>query len=586
MANTFEEQKDKREYQKEGIKVIFRKSTPMSDKKCKYPGFKPSTTTLPKGSVHRKGALPLPCDIIFERDVAVPMRDSVKIYIDVYRPAGAEKVPAIIAWSPYGKKGGFQSLDMFPGRLGIPVNALSDLQAWEGPDPAYWCDQGYAIVNADARGAFMSDGDIHFWGTQEAEDGYDLIEWLAVQDWSNGKAGLSGNSWLAIAQWFIAATQPPHLTAIAPWEGLPDLYRHDIARGGIPNIGFNESIITHLYGNSRTEDIPAMLTKYPLMNSYWEDKAAKLENIEIPAYVVASYANPLHAYGTFEGFRRISSKNKWLRVHNTMEWTDYYNPVQKEDLRRFFDRYLKGIKNGWEQTPRVRLSVLDLGGTDEVGRAEEAFPPMGTRYEKLFLDASTGKLTHNPVSRESSVRYKADDGKGKAAFTIRFDKETELIGFLKLRLWIEAEGADDMDLFALVQKLNKDGEHITRRVVPLGDLKVKIGLLTYAGPAGKLRVSRRQLDPERSTPSKPYQTHAVEELLGPGQIVSAEIPIYPTGMRWHAGEQLRVIVAGYDPVGLLLPGIPPAPTRNRGVHVIHTGGKYDSHLLVPIVSAN
>jgi predicted acyl esterase len=54
------------------------------------------------------------------------------------------------------------------------------------------------------------------------------------------------------------------------------------------------------------------------MNSYWEDKAAKLENIKIPAYVVASYANPLHAYGTFEGFRRISSKHKWLRVHNTI----------------------------------------------------------------------------------------------------------------------------------------------------------------------------------------------------------------------------------------------------------------------------
>jgi len=55
------------------------------------------------------------------------------------------------------------------------------------------------------------------------------------------------------------------------------------------------------------------------MNSYWEDKTAKLKNIEIPAYVVASYSNPLHAYGTFEGFRHISSKHKWLRVHNAIE---------------------------------------------------------------------------------------------------------------------------------------------------------------------------------------------------------------------------------------------------------------------------
>lgn len=572
-----------RDYQKAGIEVIFRKSIPISEPGNRYPGFEPGITTLRKGSVYREGALALPCDIIFERDIAVPMRDGTIIYIDIYRPIGSEKVPSIIAWSPYGKKGGFQNLDMLPGRLGIPVSALSDLQAWEGPDPAYWCNQGYAIINADARGAFTSEGDIQFWGSQEAEDGYDLIEWLACQDWSNGKAGLSGNSWLAIAQWFIAATQPPHLAAIAPWEGLSDLYRHDIARGGIPNIGFNESIITHLYGNNRTEDIPAMLKKYPLMNSYWEDKAAKLEKIEVPAYVVASYANPLHAYGTFEGFRRICSKNKWLRVHNTMEWTDYYDPVHKEDLRRFFDRYLKGMDNGWEQTPKVRLSVLNPGGTDEVGRMEEAFPPAGVRYEKLFLDASNGTLTWESVNRESSVCYKADDVKGQAAFTIRFDEETELIGFLKLRLWVEAVGADDMDLFVLVQKLNKDGGQLTSTVVHLPDLEVKIGMLTYAGSAGKIRISHRQLDHERSTPSQPYQSHVVEELFSPGQIVPVEIPVYPIGMRWSVGEQLRVIVAGYDLIGPALPGIPLAPTRNKGEHIIHTGGKYDSHLLVPAI---
>ena len=404
----------------------------------------------------------------------------------------------------------------------------------------------------------MSEGDIHFWGSRDAEDGHDLIEWLAVQDWSNGKMGLTGNSWLAIAQWFIAAARPPHLAAIAPWEGLTDLYRYDICRGGIPNVGFNELILTHLYGNNRTEDTPAMLKKYPLMNAYWKDKAAKLENIDVPAYVVASYSSPLHVYGTFEGFRRISSKDKWLRVHNTHEWIDYYDPVYKEDLRRFFDRYLKGMKNGWEQTPRVRLSVLDPGGTDEVGRAEEAFPPARVQYEKLFLDAKTGKLTLDSVAGESSVRYNADDGKGKAIFTVRFDRETELIGFLKLRLWVQADGADDMDLFVLVQKRDDPW------------------------PTGKLRVSCRQLDPKRSTPSQPFQTHAGEELLTPGQIVPVEIPLTPIGMRWHAGEQLQVMVSGYDPVPPTLPGVSIAPTRNKGEHIIHTGGKYDSHLLVPM----
>jgi predicted acyl esterase len=475
---------------------------------------------------------------------------------------------------------------MLPDRFGIPVSVLSDLQAWEGPDPAYWCNHGYAIVNPDARGAFMSEGDIHFWGSQEAEDGHDLIEWLAVQDWSNGNVGLSGNSWLAILQWFIAATQPPHLAAIAPWEGLTDLYRHDIARGGIPNTVFNNNIITHLFGNHRTEDIPAMLTKYPLMNAYWKEKAAKLEKIGVPAYVVASYTNALHAYGTFEGYHGISSREKWLRVHNTMEWVDYYDPVHMEDLRRFFDCYLKDIENGWKQTPKVRLSVLDPGGVDEVGRVESDFPPPQSQDQKLFLDGKTGTLTVNPLAQESQIRYRADDGKGQATFTIKFEEETELIGHLKLRLWVEADGADDMDLFIFVQKLDKNGDHLTTTVIPMPEnvKEAPLGLLLYPGPNGRLRVSQRQLDEEHSTPSRPYHTYQVEELLSPGQIVPVEIPIYPVGMRWHGGEQLRVIVAGYDLKGPVFPGMPLAPTRNRGEHIIHTGGAYDSHLLVPMMS--
>jgi len=588
---------DTQKVQNERIEIIYRKSSPLDDPKVRYPGFKPSTTALAEGSVHGKGALALPCNIVFERDVAVPMRDGTVIYIDVFRPTGMEKVPAIMGWSPYGKKGGYRNLDQLPGRFGIPVSALSGLQVWEGPDPAYWCNQGYAVVNPDARGAFMSEGDIAFWGTQEAEDGHDLIEWLAGQDWCNGKVGLTGNSWLAIIQWFIAATQPPHLAAIAPWEGLTDLYRHDIARGGIPNAEFNDSILSHLYGNNRTEDIPAMLDKNPLMNGYWKDKAADLEKIEVPAYVVASYTNPIHTHGTFEGFRCMSSTHKWLRVHNTMEWPDYYDNANVEDLRKFFDHFLKDVDNGWEKTPKVRLSVLDLGGTDVVNRVETEFPPSQCQYRKLYLNAETGILSPNPVPRETMRSYKGDDGKGKAVFTASFEKETELIGNMNLRLWVEGKGNDDMDLFALVQKLNQQGKPLVRMVVKLPNpimnygLKIlnslgiiKFGALFYSGPNGKLRVSHRQLDKERSSPSIPYHTHVQEELLEPGQIVSVGIPLYPIGMRFHAGEQLRLTISGFDLIDPMLPGIPLPPTRNRGEHIVHTGGKYDSHLLVPMIA--
>lgn len=552
------------------IEVLFRKAAPIEAPEARYPGFHPGVTILQKGFVKKEGALPLPCDILFERDVAVTLRDGTVIYTDVFRPVAGANLPAIIAWSPYGKEGGMTLLDDFPHRAGVPRNAVSELQKWEGPDPAYWCNHGYAIVNPDPRGAFSSNGDIHFWGAQEGQDGCDLVEWVAAREWSNGKVGLSGNSWLAMAQWFIAAERPPHLAAIAPWEGLVDAYRTDIGRDGIVDFGFCDRITSRMRGKNRVEDIPAMIQKYPLMNSYWGGKAANLERINVPAYVVASWTNEIHTHGTFEGFRRISSKDKWLRVHHTHEWVDYYTTEYVEDLRRFFDRYLKDIKNGWEETPRVRLSILDPGGRDQVNRSENEFPLARTHYQALYLDASAGRLSPDAVAHESVCRYRTE-GKEQAAFTIRFEEDTELTGYMKLRLWVEADGADDMDFFVFVQKLDVHGKFVSPLV---------LGAPNF-GSSGRLRVSHRQLDPKRSTPAEPYLTHTSEERLTPGQIVPVEIAIWPTGMLWHRGEQLRLLVAGCNLAGRHIPGLPEPVLRNRGEHIIHTGGRFDSHLLVP-----
>lgn len=70
-------------------------------------------------------------------------------------------------------------------------------------------------------------------GPQDGLDGYDTIEWIAKQEWCNGSVGMAGNSHLAIVQYFVAATQPPSLKAIAPWEGCSDLFREQFVRGGM-----------------------------------------------------------------------------------------------------------------------------------------------------------------------------------------------------------------------------------------------------------------------------------------------------------------------------------------------------------------
>ena len=104
---------------------------------------------------------------------------------------------------------------------------------------------------------------------------------------------------------------------------------------------------------------------------------------------------------------------------------------------------------------------------------------------------------------------------------------------------------------------------------------------------GWLSVSHRELDPKRSTPYQPWLLHQRELRLQPNEIVPAEIEILASGTLFRAGESLRVTVQGretYKPKQRG-PEMKHGPLRNRGTHTIHTGGKYDSHLLVPVIPA-
>lgn len=592
------------------MKVPLRKALPVDAPRVRYPGFKTETLILKAGSVRREGAMPLPCDILLERDVPIRLRDGVTIYADVFRPVGDEACPALLAWSPYGKEIGGQMLDDVPMRSGVPLSATSGLEKFEGPDPAYWVAHGYAIVNPDKRGAYMSEGNLLYWGHEDALDGCDVIEWIASQKWSNGKVGMTGNSWLTVSQWFIAAERPEHLAAIAPWEGFCDHYRESGTRGGIPAPEFPEMIAeTFASAHGMLEDQPRMIVERPFMCDYWEDKAARVENIEIPAYVVASYTNSVHTHGSFAGFRRMASKEKWLRVHNTNEWFDYYTPENVEDLRRFFDHYLKDIDNGWEQTPRVRLSVLNPGGTDIVGRAEEDFPLARTRYRKLYLSAADSSLLATLPEQQAVSEYQSDSARHEVTYRYRMEQPTEITGYMKLHLWVSAPDHDDMDLAVRVEKLSRDGQPLPDRT---GNLIAATGLM---------RVSMRQLDETRSTEAEPYYTFTTEQKLKPGEIVPVEIEIWPMGLYFDEGEILQLTVEAYRPANAAIPfgsasisvprdgftympGQPvemitvggnatqcadPAEvvvspaTHNAGRHRIYTGGEYDSYLYVPVI---
>lgn len=159
-------------------------------------------------------------DIIVERDVAVPMRDGIVLSADVYRPAEGGPHPVLLARTPYDR-----SLTAGAGVM---------------PDPLHATAAGYVFVISDTRGRYGSGGDFMPF-LHEASDGYDTVEWAAMQAWSNGAVGMIGASYLGYAQWMAAAAVPPHLRAIAPVVATSDLHDAWIGEGGAMSQWFNVS---------------------------------------------------------------------------------------------------------------------------------------------------------------------------------------------------------------------------------------------------------------------------------------------------------------------------------------------------------
>ncbi|MFC2012121.1 CocE/NonD family hydrolase [Chloroflexota bacterium] len=518
--------------------------------------------------------------MIIEYDIAVPMRDGIKIYIDVFRPEIEGKYPVIIGWGPYGKHGRIKYSDN--GNTGLNDEDFNEYTKFEAPDPVYWCRNGYIVIYADQRGSWNSEGDLTFMSEQEVEDCYDLIEWTGTQSWSNGKVGMSGVSYLAWTQWKVAAAQPPHLAAINPWEGVSDFYRELVTHGGVPETLFCPMWQTHVcFSRTRVEDFLELMRRHPLYDDYWASKNADLSKITVPAFIVASWTDHgLHNRGTLEGFKKIASKDKWLIAHGRKKWWHYYQPENLEKQRQFFNRFLKGIDNHVKDWPKVTLEIREKYYVGNL-RTENEWPIARTQYTKLFLNANDGKMSRSPLKNEAQVRYNVNDIADKtqnAKFEFEFDEKTELTGHMKLKLWVQADGSDDMDLFVAIEKIDRAG-----CLVPLAFFGNH-----NDGPValGWLRVSHRELDEEKSTPYQPVHKHTREIKLKAGEIAPVEIEIWPTSILFEKGEKLRIVVQGSDiyfyyPEEQHTDGH--TATVNKGEHVIYTGGKYDSHLLAPVI---
>lgn len=508
----------------------------------------------------------------------VVVRDGVILRVNIFRPATEDPVPVLMSVHPYGKdripaKGrGGKSLNiqyrLMPQPRPIRISAWT---GWEAPDPAVWVQRGYAVVNADMRGSGTSGGTGRLFSDGEAQDYADLIDWAGSQPWSNGKVGLDGVSYLAISQYKVAALRPAHLAAICPWEGFTDLYRDFVYPGGVRETGFTILWSRITQRAARLEgNLARQLDAHRERDAFYDELTPNIPAITVPMLVCGSFSDHnLHTRGAFELFRRAASPQKWLYTHRDGKWSHYYGAQATQTRAAFFDHYLRGVDNGWPQTPRVRLAVHEFGDQPATVHDEDMWPPTDLTWTTLYL-TGTGLQDHPGTPATSSYSNKH----GRLRYEWRVPADLDLVGPMSLRLYLSATGADDPSVFATVHKIHN--ETITR-------FQGSFGFDGDAVSSGWQRVAFRDLDPDLSAPYRPVHTFTSLTRLAPDEVVQVDVELREQATRFRAGDTLRLEIHGRWPKRRN-PATGQFPSGYRsstaGTCTIHTGQSHPSALLI------
>ncbi|MEP6842806.1 MAG: CocE/NonD family hydrolase [Pseudolysinimonas sp.] len=544
-----------------------------------------------------------PADLRKDHDVPVVMSDGVTLRVNLYRPAGPGPFPVIVSAHPYGK-------DALPrkkrGGRGWKLNyqfhimnqpepyQISSETGWEAPDPVRWVAAGFAVINADLRGAGTSDGVGSLLSDHEAHDVAEIVEWAGMQPWSNGRVGMLGVSYLAISQYGAAALHPPHLAAICPWEGFTDVYRDFMTPGGIAERGFSVIWQTASRRVARiTTNFGAGRREHPLRDGWWDALTPDIERIEVPLLVCASFSDhELHSQGSWRLFERAASTERTAYTHRGPKWSEFYSDDAFETQRGFFERHLRGADAAAAPAgvalpaarppalppalPPVRLEVRESRTAIVEVRSEQEWPLARTVWTDRYLSAD-GLVDAPPAEGERPFTLR----RGSASFDLPIEHDVEFTGPMSLKLWLALEGVHDAHLFVGVEKWRGD------EYVPF---EGSYGYGRDRIAVGRLALSLRQLSPQSpagaSRPHEPEHDYLQRHLLTPGEVVPVELALSASSTVFRAGDTLRLIIAGrnLEPFNPLFGHFPAryVPSR-RGRCRLVWGSERSAALTLPVI---
>ena len=568
------------------------------------PGFNDQRPALPFSAAignDRIEILPLPKDILVEKNHILTMSDGTPIAVNIYRPMQPGPGPVICAFTVYGKDMHpydyaicgraplFRSVGLDFGRMRV-----SEATPFEAPDPAHWVPRGFAVIHVDGRGSGNSGGEKDPLGPRTISDYCEVLEWASRQPWSTGRIATMGVSYLAVAQWFVAERRPQALAAMVPWEGFNDVYRDLMFHGGIPETGF---VGWWLRGDQNAAPpgsdgppdfarsdpwyanlpLPAAAVSALAVTRHFApaiDRMAlprvDLSRIVAPTLLCGSWsAQGIHSRGAFVAWDEIGSTHKELFTHGRHEWTVAYSPEALQAQEDFLTRHLKAEGPVKANPLPVRAEILhDRERFSELRAAKWPLPQ--TRYSTLYLGGD-GRLHDQMPAASSQISWRADSP-DRIVLRHSFAEKAQLCGPSRAVLHFAIDEGEDADLFLGLYKEDARGVR-----VPVYNFLNNDELMTR----GWLRASHRALDPVRSRPWRPVLSHADPEPLQPGLIYRLDIEILPAGMEFEPGSKLCLVISGRDIIAN--PNCQHKALRNQGRHRLMVGGKHPSHIVVPLL---
>ncbi len=502
------------------------------------------------------------------KEVLVEMDDGVKIAATVTFPSldgsapAPGRFPVVLSMTPYGRNG-----------LG------------GAPSPPLFATRGMISAVADVRGTGGSGGNLdeNYFSPREARDGYELVEYLGTQPYSNGRVGMAGGSYVGITQYLTAELRPPHLAAITPAVAISDLYREGYTHGGIPNLFFDAQYLAvqGAPGTLGPNTDPALLADTvaaklgqsppgtiafdylarPDDDAFYRDRSPiyRAGRIEVPALILGGWNDGL-GRGAPEMYRRLARR----QGVETRLWIDpcthkgcgppfapLTTPPDAGDpaahLFEFLAKYLADAPA--PRRPPVEYYVQGAGKFAEA----RSWPPPRTKFRRYRLGSGTlepqgepaasGEASYvsNPLAGLSMALDKygtvaaspyvpldqrLEGPNGLTFRTAALDEPLTLAGPMALHL-VASSSATDTDWYAKLADVAPDGSESI-----------------FA--EGALRASHRALDRKRSLPGRPYHTHTDPTPIEPGRSYAYDVEIWPTAYRLAPGHRLQLRITSSD----------------------------------------